>query len=213
MTPPSEGVDTSRPAGSVQYLDLNGNGYLDEDDRTVIGDPNPDFIYGFSTAFRWKGLSISASFDGSYGNDIVNANLAQEWDTAYYSTPTSYWNIRREAYYDAWSPTNPDGKYQRLGLSQGDNTERRAMSDRRIEDGSFLRLSNVSISYRLPIPKNKVFRNITVGVTGGNLYVWTKYSGWDPEVNSYGNNMMKVGIDTGSYPTARTYSFDLKFTF
>ena len=213
LTPPSEGVDTSRPAGSVQYLDLNGNGYLDEGDRTIIGDPNADFIYGFSTAFRWKNLSISASFDGSYGNDILNANLAQELDTAYNSTPTNYWNVRREAYFDAWSPSNPNGKYQRLGLSQGDNTERRAMSDRRIEDGSFLRLSNVSISYKLPIPKNKVFRNVTVGVTGGNLYVWTKYSGWDPEVNSYGNNMMKLGIDTGSYPTARTYSFDLKFTF
>ena len=177
LTPPSEGVDTSRPAGSVQYLDLNGNGYLDEGDRTIIGDPNADFIYGFSTAFRWKNLSISASFDGSYGNDILNANLAQELDTAYNSTPTNYWNVRREAYFDAWSPSNPNGKYQRLGLSQGDNTERRAMSDRRIEDGSFLRLSNVSISYKLPIPKNKVFRNVTVGVTGGNLYVWTKYSG------------------------------------
>ena len=213
LTPPSEGTDTSRAPGSVQYLDLNGNGYLDTEDKTIIGDPNPDFIYGFSTSFRWKDLSISASFDGSYGNDILNANLAQETDTAYQSTSTSYWNVRREAYYDAWSPSNPDGKYQALGFNQADNFERRAMSDRRVEDGSFLRLSNVSISYRLPIPKNKVFRNITVGVSGSNLYVWTKYSGWDPEVNSYGNNMKKIGIDTGSYPAARTYSFDLKFTF
>lgn len=87
------------------------------------------------------------------------------------------------------------------------------MTDRRIEDGSYLRLSNLSISYKLPIPKNKVFRNITVGVSGSNLYVWTKYSGWDPEVSSNGNDMKKVGIDNGSYPSARTYSFDLKFTF
>ncbi len=213
ITPPSEGVDTSRNPGSVQYLDLNGNGYLDEEDRTVIGDPNPDFIYGFSTSFRWKDLSISASFDGSYGNDILNANLAQETDVAFNATSTSYWNVRKEAYYNAWTPENKNNKYQALGINQSDNFERRAMSDRRIEDGSFLRLSNVSISYRLPIPKNKVFRNVTVGVSGSNLYVWTKYSGWDPEVNSYGNNMTKIGIDTGSYPTARTYSFDLKFTF
>ena len=87
------------------------------------------------------------------------------------------------------------------------------MSDRRIEDGSYLRLANLSVSYKLPIPKNKVFRNITVGVSGSNLYVWTKYSGWDPEVSSNGNDMKKVGIDNGSYPSARTYSFDLKFTF
>ena len=213
FTPSTEDNDTSREPGSIQYLDLNGNGYLDEEDRTIIGDPNPDFLYGFSTSFRWKGLTLSASFDGSYGNDILNANLAQETDTAYQSTSTNYSNVRREAYYDAWSPNNPDGKYQALGLNQANNVERKSMSDRRIEDGSFLRLSNVSISYKLPIPKNKVFRNVTVGVTGGNLYVWTKYSGWDPEVNSYGNNMKKIGIDNGSYPSARTYSLDLKFTF
>ena len=87
------------------------------------------------------------------------------------------------------------------------------MTDRRVEDASFLRLSNVSITYRLPIPKNKVVNNISVGVSGSNLYVWTKYSGWDPEVSSHGNSMTKVGLDIGSYPGARTYSFDLKFTF
>lgn len=213
LTPPSEGNDTSREPGSVQYLDLNGNGFLDEEDKTIIGDPNPDFIYGFSTSFTWKDLTLSASFNGSYGNDILNANLTQETDVAYNGNIFNYWNIRREAYYNAWTPENRNNKYQALGFSQSDNFERRAMTDRRIEDGSYLRLSNLSISYKLPIPKNKVFRNITVGVSGSNLYVWTKYSGWDPEVSSNGNDMKKVGIDNGSYPSARTYSFDLKFTF
>ena len=87
------------------------------------------------------------------------------------------------------------------------------MTDRWVEDASFLRISNVTLSYRIPLPKNKVVRNMSVGVSGRNLYVFTKYSGWDPEVSSYGNSMEKIGVDFGSYPTARTYSFDLKFTF
>ena len=200
-----------RAPGTIQYRDMNGNGYLDPLDKTIIGDPNPDFIYGFSTSFTWKNLSISASFNGSYGNELLNANLAQETDTRAQSNPRNVWNIRRDAFFDAWTPENQDALYPAIGT--GELQEVRNMTDRRVEDASFLRLSNLSVSYRLPIPKNKVVNNISVGVSGSNLYVWTKYSGWDPEVSSHGNSMTKVGVDIGSYPSARTYSFDLKFTF
>jgi hypothetical protein len=91
--------------------------------------------------------------------------------------------------------------------------ELKLMTDRWVEDASYLRLSNVSLAYRFPIPKNKVVRDITLGVSGRNLYVFTKYSGWDPEVSSYGNSMERIGVDLGSYPTARTYTVDLKFKF
>ena len=208
--PLTDGGDPRQP-GTIKYRDMNGNGYVDPLDKTVIGDPNPDFIYGFSTSFTWKDLSFSASFNGSYGNDLLNANLAQQTDTRVQGTPRNAWNIRREAFFDAWTPENQDTFYPAVGT--GDLAEVRFMTDRRVEDASFLRLSNVSITYRLPIPKNKVVNNISVGVSGSNLYVWTKYSGWDPEVSSHGNSMTKVGIDIGSYPGARTYSFDLKFTF
>ena len=202
----------ARKPGQREYCDLNGNGYIDEYDKTVIGDANPDFMYGFSTSFTWKDLTLSASFDGCYGNDIINANRPQLEDVASQGSTLSYWNIRRDAYYKAWTPENPNTTYPRLGYA-GDNSERYMVSDVFVEDGSFLRISNVSLSYRLPIPKNKVVNNISVGISGSNLYVFTKYSGWDPEVNSHGNNMKKIGIDNGSYPSARTYSFDLKFTF
>ena len=197
--------------GSIKYCDLNGSGIVDSADRTILGDPNPDFIYGFSTTFRWKNLTLSASFDGSYGNDLVNANLAQESDTRKQSTGSSQYNIRKEYFYNAWTPENPSNKYPALNGFTLD--EIRLFTDRWVEDASFLRVSNVSLSYDIPLPKNKFMRNMSVGVSGRNLYVFTKYSGWDSEVNSYGNNMQKVGIDVGSYPTARTYSFDLKFTF
>ena len=195
--------------GSIKYRDLNENGYLDDGDKTILGDPNPDFTYGLSTSFSWKGLSLSASIDGSYGNELTNVNLIQE--TKITTTTSSYSNIRREAYLQAWTPEKPDTWYPKLkGMGQ---EELKLMTDRWVEDASFLRISNVSLSYILPIPKNKVVRNITLGVSGRNLYVFTKYSGWDPEVSSYGNSMERIGLDMGSYPTARTYSVDLKFTF
>lgn len=201
---------TSSGPGSIKYRDLNGNGYLDDGDKTIIGDPNPDFTYGFSTSFTWKDLTLSASFDGSYGNDITNANLVQETKITT-ATNSSYSNIRREAYLNAWTPENPSNYWPKLkGMAQ---EELKFMTDRWVEDASFLRVSNVTLSYRIPLPKNKVVRNMSVGVSGRNLYVFTKYSGWDPEVSSYGNSMEKIGVDFGSYPTARTYSFDLKFTF
>ncbi|MBQ7771195.1 MAG: TonB-dependent receptor [Bacteroidales bacterium] len=197
--------------GSIKYVDINGNGYLDADDRTVIGDPNPDFTYGFSTSFTWKDLTFSAAFDGSYGNELVNANLAQSTDTRKMSSATSYVNILRDAFYDAWTPQNPDAKYPALNSFLLEDIRR--FQDRWVEDASYLRISNVSLSYRIPLPKNKVIQRMSAGISASNLYVFTKYSGWDPEVSSYGSSMTRIGIDIGSYPTARTFSFDLKFTF
>lgn len=195
--------------GQIKYCDINGDGFLSDLDKTILGDPNPDFTYGLSTSFSWKGLSLSASVDGTYGNQLVNANIIQE--TKIVSNNSSYSNIRREAFTQAWTPENPDTNYPKLGGMTLE--ELKFMTDRWVEDASYLRLSNVSLSYRLPIPKNKVVRNITLGVSGRNLYVFTKYSGWDPEVSSFGNSMERIGVDLGSYPTARTYCFDLKFTF
>lgn len=199
-----------RGPGSINYCDLNGNGYLDEGDKTIIGNPNPDFTFGLSTSFSWRDLSLNASFDGSYGNELTNANLIQE--TKVVSSTSAYSNIRREAYFEAWTPDNPTEKYPALGKAMGAE-ELKYMTDRWVEDASFLRISNVSLSYKLPLPKNKVVQNVSVGVSGRNLYVFTKYSGWDPEVSSYGNSMARVGVDLGSYPTARTYCFDVRLTF
>ncbi len=206
---PGFSLDAPLTEGQIRYCDLNGDGLISDLDKTILGNPNPDFTYGLSTSFSWKGLSLSASIDGTYGNEIVNANLVQE--TKIVSNSSSYSNIRREAFVNAWTPENQDTKYPKLdGMSQ---EELKLMTDRWVEDASYLRLSNVSLSYRLPIPKNKVVRDITLGVSGRNLYVFTKYSGWDPEVSSYGNSMERIGVDLGSYPTAKTYTFDLKFRF
>lgn len=197
--------------GSIKYCDLNGNGYIESGDRTIIGNPNPDFTYGFSTMFRWRGLTFSAAFEGSYGNDLINANLPQESDVRKRTKGISQTNIRKEYFYNAWTPEKPNNKYPALDSYSVD--EIRLFTDRYVEDASYLRISNVSLNYEVPLPLNKFLKGLSVGISGNNLYVFTKYSGWDPDVNSYGKNLQKVGIDIGSYPTARTYSFDLRLTF
>ena len=196
-----------KEAGSIKYCDLNGNGFIDDDDRTIIGDPNPDFTYGFSTNFTWKDLTLSMAFNGSYGNDICNSNLNQLLDTQY----TGMYNIRRDVYYNAWTPENKDSKLPGLGKYVS-NLDSQWFSSINVEDGSYLRLAKISLSYKIRLKKSFV-RNITIGASANNVYIWTKYSGWDPDVNSFGSNMKRIGIDNGSYPSSRMYCFDLRFAF
>ena len=201
----SSGAD--KGPGSIKYVDLNGNGYIDDDDRTIIGDPNPDFTFGFSTSLTWKNLTLSMAFNGSYGNDICNSNLNQLLDTQY----SGLYNITRAAYYEAWTPEHPERKMPGLGMYVS-NSDSQWFSSINVEDGSYLRLSKVALSYKIPFKKAFV-RNINVGLSANNVYIWTKYSGWDPDVNSFGSNMKRIGIDNGSYPSSRVFCLDLRFSF
>lgn len=205
-TGPGFGEGQTMGPGHYKYVDVDGNGYIDTNDRTIIGDPNPDFTYGFDTSFKYKRLSLSLAFAGSYGNDVFNLNNDSEYDVGRYQ-----YNIKKIAYTKAWTPENPDTNFPALGrVTGGDRTHYRSNC---IEDASYLRLSNVSINYNIPIKKNKVIRSVTLGVSGRNLAVFSKYSGWDPDVNSFGSNMMRMGVDFNSYPQARTFGFDMKLTF
>jgi len=197
-----------RVPGTINYLDLDKNGYISDDDRTIIGNPNPDFIYGFSTSLRWKQLMFSMSFVGSYGNDVFNINAISE---DHVSTETQ--NHNRDAVKYAWTKENPNTNYP--SLTGSTYTDRTFITDRNVEDGSYLRISNIALSYTVPINKrkSKVLKGLTASLRVGNPYVWTRYSGWDPDVRSYGSSVMKMGVDAGSYPHSRTYSVDLKFTF
>lgn len=191
-------------AGDAKYRDINGNGYIDDDDRTIIGDPNPDFTFGLSTKLVWKRLTASIQLTGSVGADVYNLNSWNDYSTAFsYSR-----NIRKEAFYNAWSPENPGGTLPRLGYTSTDR-----YSDLFVEDGSYLRLSSVAVSYRIPFGKDSLVKSVDVGFTGANLWVLTGYKGWDPDVNSFGSDINRIGIDMGSYPSARTVSLDLKFIF
>lgn len=198
-------TNSNNGPGGIRYVDPNGDGVIDSTERTIIGDPNPDFTYGFGTRFTYKRLSLNINFSGSYGNDICNHNNTMGWETTSSSMP----NIRRTAFFDSWSKENQGGTMPRLNPG---TSFINYFSDRYIEDGSYLRLSNISLSYSIPI-KNFVLKNIMVGASVNNVYVWSKYSGYDPEINSYGYDLTRIGVDNGSFPRTRTFCFDLKFTF
>lgn len=204
--PESEGGAPRKP-GSPNFVDLNGNGFIDNDDRCIIGDPNPDFTYGFGANFRYRDLTLSMSFHGVYGNDICSVTMASLRNVTKTTQNHPSWVL-----YDSWTPENPDARYPAIGRVTSNDIKKITSLD--IYDGSFLRLSDISLSYNFPIPKHsKVVKGLNLSATLGNVYVWTSYQGWDPEVNSFGTDIKRMGIDSGSYPKARTLSFDVRFTF
>ena len=204
--PYSESDTSYRGPGSINYIDVNGDGYITEMDRTLIGNPNPDFTYGFNTSFRYKRLTLTATFVGSHGNDIYNVNKMLDTNTS-----GVYQNLTKDTMARQWTPDNTNTWYPALGALNGADVK--WASDRYVEDGSYLRLSNLSLSYDIPFrKKDSVIKGISISASAGNLWFWTKYSGWDPDVNSYGT-IKKRGADMGSYPGARTFKTDIKFTF
>ena len=199
--PSVQGVDAQM--GDVLYIDQNGDGNISDLDLTVIGDPNPDFNYGFGSEFSYKSWSLNFFFNGVFGNDIANGNLGRE-DYAFANND----NIRRDAYTNAWRETNPNGTHPRLGYQvQGDFT------DRYVEDGTFLRMTYVTLGYSLPSNTIKGIDKASVFVSGHNLLLITKYSGFDPEVNSFAFDATRQGIDWNSFPNQKSFSVGLNLTF
>ena len=202
--PFSDGIE--RGEGSVNFVDTNKDGVITEDDRVVVGNPNPDFTYGFNTSLTVKRFTLNASFVGSYGNEVYNQQHTVLTDVSTVSA-----NRLREAVFNSWTPENPDAKYP--ALTAFTTTDVNLCSDRFVEDGSYLRIANVTLSYSVPMKNPKSFvRHLSFALTAKNLYCFTNYSGYDPDVNSYGS-VLKYGVDMGAYPAARTYMFDVKISF
>ncbi|MQP25654.1 SusC/RagA family TonB-linked outer membrane protein [Flavobacterium sp. LMO8] len=192
--------------GDVLVIDQDGDGLITDRDKTVIGDPNPDFTYGFGSTLEYKNFSLSLAFNGVYGNEIANGNLARE---AYADGTTQ--NIRSSAFYNAWdATTNPNGSEPRINYDLNDDL---GFTDRMLEDGSFLRLQYVSLGYSIPLSKKSIFSSADISVAGNNLLLFTNYSGYDPEVNSFSSDPLRTGIDWMSFPNQRSYSINLNLTF
>ncbi len=197
--------------GKEIYKDLSGpagtpDGIINQYDKTVIGDPNPDFIYGLNSTMSYKNFELTLFFQGSQGNDIVN--VSSIGNTLDYGFGL---NMTKEVYNDHWTPTNTDAKYPVISR----NASMR-YSDRLVEDGSFLRLRNIQLMYNVPTQKFGMnwLRHMQIYASGQNLLTFTKYSWWDPEVNSQGgSNSTAQGIDHYSYPTAKTVTFGIKVGF
>lgn len=192
--------------GSTKYKDLDGNGVIDANDMTVIGNPNPKHYGGFNNSFEIYNFDLSFFFTWSYGNDILNAN------EAYFTSFDNARNNYLSKTIDFWSPTNPSNNIA------APKTADYWVSSRSVEDGSYLRLSNLTLGYNLNA-KNVKFLN-KIGLSGlrvyasaDNLFVLTNYSGYDPDVNTANASALTRGVDYSSYPRARTFTFglDLKF--
>ena len=199
-------VDGAVP-GDVRFVDQNGDGVIDILDRTFIGNPNPDFVYGFNLNFKLKGFTANFLFNGVFGNDIANGNLIKLNNAEGLAT-----NISPNAYNNAWRPDAQSNIYPRLGY---DVTAYQAVgiSDRIIEDGSFLRLNNVTVSYDIPVEKSLLMDRVNVYIAGKNLVTWTDYSGYNPEVSSFLNNGLINGVDWNGPRNAKTILLGLNINF
>ncbi|MGC4129114.1 MAG: TonB-dependent receptor [Bergeyella sp.] len=193
--------------GDVKYVDVSGDGIINESDRTFIGSPHPDFTFGFTNNFRYKFFDFSVFVQGSYGNDIIN--LTKRLGT---SLTGLYRNQLSEAA-DYWSADNPNASNPRPVAAE--DHPNLFLSSRHVEDGSYLRIQNVTLGFTVPKDFTEKYRlnKLRFFVSAQNLYTITDYSGYDPEVGSINQDALVTGIDNGRYPTPRVFSMGLNVEF
>lgn len=198
----SDGVDPQ--TGDIIYRDIDKNGRITSSDKTYIGDPNPDFTFGMTNNFSYKGIGLNIFLTGSVGNDIYNASRI-ETEGMYSSRNQSTEVLNR------WKKPGDITNVPRALIS----TENVKASSRWVEDGSYLRVKNITLSYEFPTRMlKKIFLNrLQVYASAQNLITFTKYKGFDPEVNQFGNSATVQGIDWGTYPQVKTFVFGLNVEF
>lgn len=202
---PAEQYANGVRAGDVKWRDLDGNGIINDNDRVVTGSSNPDFYGGFNNTFKYKGFQLDLFFTYMYGNDV----LAQ-WQGDL--SKVGHTNAVLQKYVDnRWTGPGTTNRYPRSIVSYGHNTKN---STRMLEDGSFIRLRSLTFAYNVPqkfLSKYHI-KNLRLFLQGDNLFVLTKYTGWDPETN---NNMDPrfFGVATLGVPQPRTFSFGVNLNF
>ena len=197
-------VQPDAQVGDYRYKDLNGDGHLTDADRTMIGNVNPDYIFGITNRVTLGRFDVSVLVQGVHGNNIINANRLQ------FLQLNGGGNIPMEYYKNAFDPvTNRNGTYPMLNASRVGVGR---FSDAFVENGSYLRLKNVQIGYELPPRLVPGARSARAYVSAINLFTITDYTGYDPEVSAFGTTAMR-GVDLGSYPQSRLVTFGLTLTF
>lgn len=205
--------------GDLKFQDLNEDGIIDDQDRTVIGDPNPSFQFGITNNFYFRNFDLSVFINGTYGNEIFNQVKRQnENPSSDFGLLASVNNHARVEMIDpAGSPnditnvrvTNPGTTVPRITSSDPNNNQR--ISDRFVEDGSYMRLKNLTLGYTLPATLLSRFnmRTARIYLSGENLFTITGYSGYDPEVGSQNQDPLLIGVDNGRYPSQRILTFGI----
>ncbi len=212
--------------GDYIYEDINGDGQITEADRTYIGDPNPDFTFGINNTITWKDFEFSFFLNGSVGGDIYNLVKQNHTDTDNYGNMMSM-----VAGYAKIALIDPNGSatdisnvyisnastatVQRISATGSNLNDNNRVSNRFVEDGSYLRLKTISLAWNLPRKWLKPLNLEWVQIYGNiqNLFTITGYDGYDPEIGSVGQSVILQGIDNYRYPSQRIYTFGLKVKF
>lgn len=225
--------------GDVKYKDLNGDGVIDENDRTNIGSPMPKFTFGWTNTFRYKNFDLSLFINGSVGNKVYNylsmklthmnstwtnqlttvggrAQLAPIDATKDYSSGVSVNGVTVYHWYDDVTNvyvTNPNATIPRASVNDPNDNDR--VSDRYVEDGSYVRLKNITLGYTFPkgMIKKWGIENLRLYANIQNLLTITGYDGYDPEIGVSTAAANVMGLDNGRYPSPTVYSFGLNITF
>jgi TonB-linked SusC/RagA family outer membrane protein len=189
---------TYRP-GMTKFKDINGDGVINDDDRHIIGNTLPKHFGGMTQNFNYKNFDLSVQTSWSYGNDVYNKTLKKGAQTA---VP---WRNKFSIVDDRWSPENPNGTFTAFSAGNSGDVNSAAY-DLYLEDGSYFRIGNITMGYTFPkeVMKKIGVKHLRLYVSLDNVHIWTKYSGWDPDV-SVGNNQLTPGLDVDSYPRSRTF--------
>lgn len=198
------GFQPNAQLGDVLFVDTNNDGMLNEKDKRMIGNPIPAVIYGFNVGMSWKNFDLSLQFGGTIGNKIFNA-------LRLYTYSLTDITNKDKALLNYWTPTNKNTNIPRLAAADYNNNNR--LSDRYIENGTYLRLRNVQLGYKLPatLTRKLMLQSARIYVSGQNLLTFTSYSGLDPEVGQ--STSLTRGIDYGIYPQSRVITGGVNITF
>ena len=190
---------TSTQPGDIRFKDLNNDGVINEDDRTILGSPTPTWTFSMNNRFEFYGVDIELYLQGAAGNKIYNGNRAT-------LEAMSVAQNQSTSTLDRWRPDNPSQTMPRAVFSDPNKNNR--TSDRFLEPGDYLRIKNITIGYTLPkkYTKKALMDEVRFSVSGQNLYTLTRYTGMDPEVGG-------SGIDSNVYPLTRNFTFGLNIVF
>lgn len=209
-TYPFPGPAAYQTPGQFKYQDTNKDGKIDIDDRVVLGKSSPDFTYGWSNDFSWKNFSINMFVTGSKGNQVLNItrSLLNSGLPLYGGQVL---NQTQDWYENRWTAENPHNDPRYPGVLLSSPFSITDITSSMIEDGSYIRLKSMTLSYQFP--QLKVIKGLGLSFTATNLLTITKYSGFDPEVSSFRQSLLHQGIDYAGYPTQRSYSFGATVSF
>ena len=189
--------------GLISYVDQNGDGDINNSDRVILGNPYPDFIFGFTSHVNYKRFDFDVFVQGEQGRDLWNANL-------YYSASSFFRGVNQiTAVENRWTPDNPNPNAPYPKATSGLNLQ---WSDRFIEDASYLRLKSIKISYNLPVDRLPI-NSARVFVSGQNLLTITDYSWYNPDVNAAETGDLRIGVDFDTYPISKTVMFGINIGF